>query len=101
MTVNKKILAKVKLLSEVNVIPNEGLRVYRLRVELSEEKKPGSAWIAELNVLGDLPWRKGEERKVELRIMSNEFRDYVIANSPNLLVKHGSEIIGNLELEAG
>ena len=66
---------------------------------MAEEEKPDAAWIAELNVLGDLPWHKGEERQVELRIMSDEFRDYVMLESPGLLVKRGNEVLGNLEFE--
>ncbi len=97
MSIRSPIVAKVKLRSEVNVIPDGGLAVSRLRVELVEEGKPDLAWIAELNVLGDLPWHKGEERQVELRIMSDEFRNYVVMRSPSLLIKHGSEVLGILE----
>lgn len=93
------IVGKIKLRAGINVVPDKGLAVSRLRVELSEEKKPDSAWMAELNVMGDLPWYKGEERQVELRIMSDEFRNYVTLESPSLLVKYGSEVLGNLEFE--
>ncbi len=99
MTISNLILARVRLRSEVNVIPDKGLTVSRIRVELAEKKKSGAAWIAELNIIGDLPWLKGEERQVEMRIMSEEFRDYVISQSPSLLVKYGNEILGNLKLE--
>lgn len=100
MNICSPIAAKVKLRPKVNAIPDGGLTVSRLRVELSEEGKPNTAWIADLNVLGDLPWRKGEERHVELQIMSEEFRNYVIIQTPSLLVKHGSEVLGNLEIGA-
>lgn len=99
MSSNSSIVGKVKLRPEGSVIPDEGLAVSRLRVELVAEEKPNKAWIAELNVLGDLPWLKGEERKVELRIMSDEFRDYVMQESPSLLVKRSNEVLGNLEIE--
>ncbi len=99
MSSNSSISGKVKLRHEISVIPDEGLAVSRLRVELVAEKKPDEAWIAELNVLGDLPWHKGEERKVELRIMSDEFRDYVMQAGSSLLVKHGNEVLGNFEIE--
>ncbi len=98
MGISSPIVGKVKLGSEVNAIPDEGLSTSRLRVELAEAEKQDSAWIAELIVLGDLPWHKGEERRVELRIMSDEFRSYVTSERPNLLVKRGDEIIGELEL---
>ena len=97
MNIKVPIVVKVKLRAGVNIIPKEGLTVPKLRVELAEEKEHTSAWIAELKVLGDLPWRKGEERIVELRIMSDKFRDYVVMNKPSLLVKYGSEILGDLE----
>jgi len=96
---SNSIIGKVKLMPEVNAIADEGLAVPRLRVELVEEEKPDLAWIAELHVLGDLPWHKGEERRVELRIMSDEFRNYVTLSCPDLIVKRGSETIGNLEFE--
>lgn len=93
------IVAKVKLGSGASAIPAAGLSTPRLRVELAETEKQNSAWIAELIVLGDLPWHKGEERYVELRIMSDEFRNYVTSERPNLLVKRGDEIIGELNLQ--
>ncbi len=99
MSINNLIKGKIKLRSEVSVIPDEGLAVSQLRVELVEEEKPDSAWIAELNVLGNLPWHKGEERQVKMRIMSNEFADYVASEHPSLLVKHGSEVLGDVEFE--
>ena len=68
-------------------------------MELVSEEKPDEAWISELNVLGNLPWHKGEERKVELCIMSDEFRNYVMQVNPGLLVKRGNDILGNLEFE--
>ena len=98
MSISSPIMARVKLRSKVNTIPDGGLTVPRLRVELVEEEKP-EAWIAELNVQGDLPWCNGEERQVELRIMSDEFRNYVTLNRPRLLVKHGSDVLGSLEFE--
>lgn len=99
MSARSLIIGKVKLRPKINGMPDGGLIGPRLRVELSEEVKPDSAWIAELNVIGDLPWHEGEERQVEIRIMSGEFRDYVTTNRPNLLVRYGSQVIGSLELE--
>ena len=93
------ITGKAKLLTEINGMPKGGFTVPRHRVELFEDGKSDAAWISELEVLGDLPWHKGEERKVEVRIMSDEFRDYVMDKRPNLLVRYGSQIIGSLELE--
>lgn len=99
MTTENPLVVKIKLRPKINAIPDDGLTVSRLRVELAIEEKPDEAWIAEINVLGDLPWRTGEERVAELRIMSNYFRNYVMLENPVLLVKRGSEVIGNLELE--
>lgn len=93
------ILARVNLRPNSDTIPKEGLAVRRLRVELSEVGKTESAWIAEINVLGILPWLRGEEREVELRIMSDEFRNHATSEKPRLLVKHGSEVVGNLEFK--
>lgn len=99
MSKSSSIIGKVKLRDKINAMPESGLTVPRHRVELAESEKPDLVWIAELKVLGDLPWREGEERQVELRIMSDEFRDYIISEQPSLLVKRGAEIIGNLELK--
>lgn len=92
-------IGNVKLRFGINGMPDGGLSGLKLRVELFEEAKPNSAWISELKVLGDLPWSEGEERKVEIRIMSCEFRDYVTTKRPNLSVRYGSQTIGSLELE--
>ena len=99
VSTSNSVVGKVKLMPEVNAIADEGLAAPRLRVELVEEEKPDLAWIAELHVLGDFPWHKGEERRVEMRIMSDELRNYVNSSRPDLLVKRGSETIGSLEFE--
>jgi len=99
MSDRSQIIGKVKLRPEINGMPDGGLPGPKLRVELFEDAKPDLAWISELNVLGDLPWHEGEERKVEIRIMSDEFRDYVTTKRPNLSVRHGSQVIGSLKLE--
>ncbi len=99
MSDNNSIIGSAKLRPEINGMPDGGLPGPKLRVELFEEAKPDSAWISELRILGDLPWHEGEERKIEIRIMSDEFRDYVITKRPNLSIRYGSQTIGRLELE--
>jgi len=98
MSSNSPILATVSLSFTAEPIPLEGLKVSPLRVELAGNNGGDAAWIAELTVLGDLPWCKGEKREVEVRVMSDEFRSYMISKRPKLLVKRASEIIGNMEL---
>lgn len=99
MKEGKPILGTVRLSPEVVCIPDDGLSVSKLRVEISEQDKSSSAWIAELNVLGDLPWLKGEEREIELRVMSDEFKGYIQTQKPNLVVKRGNEVIGRLYIK--
>ncbi len=99
MSTNNTLLAQATLKSEVGVIPEEGLAVAKLRIEIADEKKLDSFWIAELNNLGALPWFKGEMRKVELRVMSDQFKKHVMLNKPNLLMRYGSDIVGSLILE--
>ncbi|MFT0137368.1 hypothetical protein ACEK07_04895 [Alcanivoracaceae bacterium MT1] len=91
------LLGKVKLRKNVASIPKDGLAVSRHRVELVEKEKPDLGWIAELTVLGRLPWYEGEERKVEIRIMSQEFGEYVASKRPLLLIRRGNEIVGEIE----
>lgn len=98
MTMGMRILGKMSLARDASAVPTGGLTVSPLRVEISPASDPASAWIAELGVLGDLPWKRGEERQVEVRIMSDEFRDYVTVERPMLIVKRGYETIGNLVL---
>lgn len=98
MTNRDMILAQVNLSDEVNVIPSGGITVPTLRVDLVDEKSPREAWIAEISILGDLPWFKGEKRQVEFRVMSDEFREYIVSKRPRLFIKRGSEIIGCLEI---
>lgn len=99
MTSSNPLIGSVKLQDEISNMPKSGLTIPRHRVELYEEVKPDLAWMAELNVLGELPWREGEERQVEIRIMSDEFRDYVTTNRPYLIVRYGNQILGGLKLE--
>ncbi|MGS2724926.1 hypothetical protein ACVBEJ_14390 [Porticoccus sp. GXU_MW_L64] len=89
---------KAKLFCAISAVPESGLTSSRHRVELFEDGKSENAWISEINILGDLPWHRGEEREVEVRIMSCEFRDYLMDKRPSLLVRYGSQIIGSLEL---
>jgi hypothetical protein len=93
------LIGNVTLSGEIACIPTGGLTSRKLRVELSEEKKPDSAWISELEVLGDLPWREGEARKVKVRIMSDQFRQHVENHLPALLVKYGESVIGYLKFD--
>ena len=64
MCVNDSLSGKVELFSEIKGIPDGGLTVRRLRVELFEKPVPDMAWIAEIKILGELPWLEGEGRKV-------------------------------------
>ena len=54
------LIGKVTLSNEIESMPTGGLTSRKLRVELSDEAKPDSAWISELEVLGDLPWCESE-----------------------------------------
>ena len=93
------LIGYVTLSGEIECVPTGGLTSRKLRVELSEKKNPDSAWISELEVLGDLPWREGESRKVKVRIMSDEFRQHVENHLPALLVKYGESVLGFLNFE--
>ena len=99
MSMINSIIGKVKLLTDIKGMPDGGLTVSNIRVELFQESTPDSAWIAEISVLGELPWYEGEDRKVKIRIMTDEFRMYVEKNRPNLFIRHGSQVIGVLVLE--
>ena len=77
------------------IVPEGGLSASSLRVELSEKEK-NSSWIAELIIQGEIPWCIGETRKVMVRIMSDEFRDYVVSQRPKLKVMRGGEMLGYL-----
>lgn len=98
MTGEHKIRGSVRLKTNQSGFPPDGLTVSALRVELVEPEKPFDAWISELIILGDLPWLEGETRDVEVRILTDEFRNHVLENSPTLLVRYGSQIIGTLDL---
>ena len=99
MNPSGSIFGKAKLFSNLQGMPNGGLSVPKMRVELFEENTPKSAWISELNVLGSLPWQKNEERRVEVRILTDEFSLYVSEQKPKLQVRYGSQLIGNLVIE--
>lgn len=99
MNDRKPIVGTVFLVPEAKSVPEGGLGATRLRVELVEKVKPNSAWIAELKVLGELPWYRGEDRKVEVRVMAEEFRNVMTSREGALLVRRGSDILGTLILE--
>jgi len=90
--------ATVSLVTNSNVIRKEGSSAPKHRVELSLGEEAEN-WIAELTVLGDLPWLPGESRTVSVRIMTSEFEDYVRKNRPDLLVIRGPNRIGHLSFE--
>lgn len=89
--------ARVRLREGAEVVPKAGLTQPKLRVELRTSEEGSSAWIAELKITGDLPWHRGEDREVELRIMSDQFEEHVVSERPKLLVCRGDVIVGDLE----
>jgi hypothetical protein len=91
------LLARVHLRANADAVPKEGLTQEKLRVELKAADETASSWIAELKIIGDRPWRRGENRDVELRIMSDQFKEQVVSKRPKLLVCRGSAIVGDLE----
>lgn len=99
MSSSSSIFGKAKLFSGLQGMPSSGLTVPKMRVELFEADTPDSAWISELNVLGSLPWQEDEERRVEVRILTDEFREYVSKQKPDLQVRRGSQHIGTLVIE--
>lgn len=84
------------MLEDSELMPADGVTLSKLRVELYESITPECAWIAEVNVLGELPWHGGESRQVKFRVMSESFREYVLLNKPDLMVRRGSAHIGVL-----
>ena len=98
MTSRNLIFVNAKLGTNLSEVPVGGLMQSKIRVELSEENNSESSWISELIILGDLPWHMGESRKVEVRIMSEEFRTRVMDKQPSMLIRYGSQIIGSLLL---
>lgn len=88
-------VGKVQLLEKSSVIPSGGITTPKVRVEL-QEVDGNKSWIAELIITGDLPWLKGDSRNVNVRVMSNDFRDYVFKVKPDLRVLRGSDLIGKL-----
>lgn len=93
------VLGVIRLALGAKAIPDGGLAQDRLRVDLMDQAMPDEVWIGELVVLGALPWKPGQERKVEVRIMSEEFKEQVVSQRLTLLVARGGETIGVLELE--
>jgi len=94
------LIGAVTLSNGIECMPTEGLTSRKLRVELSDERTPGEAWISELEVLGDLPWRENESRQVKVRIMSDEFRNKVENELPALSVSYGKSALGLLKFDS-
>ena len=76
------------------IIPPDGLSYPLMRVELAKINTPDIAWMGEIEVLGELPWHRGEERAVIVRVMSDELSEEMESNPAELLLKRGPETIG-------
>jgi|GEM_PF-3630880 len=96
MTSDEPIVGTMHLSPDAPGVPDGGLTVASIRVEVSADGHASGEWIAELVVQGELPWHKGEKRKVEIRIMSDEFRQQVSTERPVLVVKRGPETVGKV-----
>lgn len=94
------LIGKVTLNKEIVGFPAAGYTFQKIRVELSEMQNDREAWITELEILGELPWTKGESRIVKIRIMSDEFRKHVEIHHPTLLVNFGPSRLGVLEFDS-
>jgi len=99
MTRSEPIVGTMTLSPEACGVPRNGLAVSSLRVEIAAVGQSSPGWIAELQVQGDLPWRRGEKRQVRIRVLSDEFRRYVTTERPGLVVMRGPETIGTISLE--
>lgn len=93
-------VGRMRLYEHASAIPSCGLRSHLLRVELAAETRPSEPWIAEVQVMGALPWLPGQERRVRLRIMSAKFREFVVSTEPALLARRGDEIVGRIVIES-
>lgn len=91
--------ASVQLLSDSKAIPCEGLSAESHRVELAIVGDSKERWLAVLNVRGDLPWYGGERRDVDVKVMSDNFRELLDEAGMELIVFRGSELIGYMSLK--
>lgn len=101
MTTNNRLFGDAELLSNIVGMPKNGLTTPKIRVELFEKTSPNEAWISELKVCGSLPWLEGQKRRVEVRILSDSFRDYIKLKKPLLQIRYGTQVVGSLTLEEG
>lgn len=97
----KALRANIRLRSDTEVVPESGLKVRSHRIELARAPEHGDSWIATMTVLGDLPWLRGTQREVEIRIAAEEFARLVRKDKPSLFVRHGDALIGDLSFENG
>lgn len=91
-------LSAVVRLMNSDAIPESGLSEPMLMVDLTSDVKMRTAWPSEIVISGDMPWYRGEERVVEVRIQAKPFNDYVTCWRPKLYVCRNDEIIGSLTL---
>lgn len=91
--------ASVQLLSDSKAIPVGGLSAQSHRVELAMVGEPNERWIAVLNVLGDLPWFRGECRDVDVKVMSHEFGEALFRPGIAIAVFRGPELVGHMSIK--
>ena len=92
------LLGEYELDDTARGIPESGISVPKLRVELAVSELPDEAWFSELTILDRLPVFGGDTVKVEARIMNDAFREKVARTRPLLTVRYGPHIVGKLRL---
>ena len=66
------IYGEVYLYQNPTVIPVGGLTGESLRVDILFSEDENTGWISEVKNKGEVPWRRGETRPVELRLLTEK-----------------------------
>jgi len=94
----KPITGELTLFSKSKAISDGGLNGKRHRFEFTLSPESNENWIVETEVLGPLPWLKGESRIVKVRVMTNEFENALIQTKKPVFVYVGAYPAGTFEL---
>lgn len=93
------ILGRLRFFSDTDVIPECGTSILKPRFEFSLDPIAGENWIVEVEILGVVPWFRGEERNVKVRVLSKEFEKQLMETSNPIYVLRGPKHVGMFELE--
>jgi len=97
----KNIYGRLRFFSDTVVVPKAGTNIRKPRFEFTLDPTLGKNWIVEVEILGSLPWFRGEEKEVKVRVLSDAFARQLVDAVTPIYVLRGPVQVGMFELSKG